>query len=61
MASYCIKGKRIMKLKIPKEFDINKIQIGILVTGDEAQKVGLSKTGDTVLPSGSKQKKCIWL
>lgn len=52
MTSYCIKGKRIMKLKISKEFDINKIQIGILVTGDETQKVGLSKTGDTVLPSG---------
>ena len=43
MKSYCIKGKRIRKVNIPNEFDICKIQIGIPVSGNEAETVGLFK------------------
>lgn len=53
MTSYCIKRKRIRNINIPKEFDISKIQIGIPVTGDEAEKVCLAENGDIVLPSGT--------
>lgn len=49
---YSIRGKRIRKLLLPKEFDINTIQIGVPAKGDEAQKVGLEREGDIVLPSG---------
>lgn len=52
MEQYCIKGKRIRNLCIPKAYDLNKIQIGIPVTDDEAEKVGLFKAGNIVLPSG---------
>lgn len=52
MEQYCIKGKRIRSLCIPKAYDSNKIQIGIPVTDDEAEKVGLVKAGNIVLPSG---------
>ena len=31
MAQYCIKGKRIINVCIPKEYDLDKIQIGIPV------------------------------
>ena len=31
MAQHCIKGKRIRRVCIPKEYDIDKIQIGIPV------------------------------
>ena len=37
MEQYCIKGKRIRSLCIPKAYDLNKIQIGIPVTNDEAE------------------------
>lgn len=53
MKSYCIKGKRIRKVNIPKEFDISTIQIGVLVSGNEAEKVCLFEPGDVVLPRGS--------
>ena len=43
MAQHCIKGKRIRRVCIPKEYDIDKIQIGIPVICDEAQTVGLIK------------------
>lgn len=52
MEQYCIKGKRIRSLCIPKAYDLNKIQIGIPVMNDEAEKVGLVEVGDIVLPSG---------
>lgn len=52
MEQYCIKGKRIRSLCIPKSYDLNKIQIGIPVMNDEAEKVGLVEVGDIVLPSG---------
>ena len=52
MAQYCILGKRINKLSIPKTYDINKIPFGVVVIENEAKKVGLAEVGDTVLPSG---------
>ena len=52
MANYCIKGRRIICLKIPQDFDKHRLQIGIPVENDEASKVGLFKEGDVVLPSG---------
>lgn len=57
---YSIRGKRIRKLLLPKEFDKDIIQIGVPVKGDEAQRVGLEREGDIVLPSerfGSQSKK----
>lgn len=53
MTSCCIKGKRIRKVNLPKEYDIGKIQIGVPVTEDEGKRVGLAENGDVVLPSGS--------
>ena len=38
MAQHCIKGKRIRRVCIPKEYDIDKIQIGIPVICDEANE-----------------------
>ena len=52
MEQYCINRKRIRKLCIPKTYDLNKVQIGIPVMDDEAEKVGLVEVGDIVLPSG---------
>ena len=52
MAQYSIIGKRILKLSIPRGFDLNTIQIGVPVIDDEAKKVGLEREGDIVLPSG---------
>lgn len=52
MAQFSIRGKRILKISLPKEFDVNTIQIGVPVRDDEAKKVGLEKEGDIVLPSG---------
>lgn len=52
MAQYSIRGTRILKLSLPKGYDLNTIQIGVPVIGDEAKKVGLEREGDIVLPSG---------
>ncbi len=52
MTQYSIRGKRILKISLPKEFDVNTIQIGIPVMDDEAKRVGLEREGDIVLPSG---------
>ena len=38
MAQHCIKGKRIRRVCIPKEYDIDKIQIGIPVICDEGKR-----------------------
>ena len=38
---YSIRGKRIRKLLLPKEFDKDIIQIGVPVKENEDQKVGL--------------------
>lgn len=50
---YRIERKRIRKVNLPKEYDINKIQIGIPVIEDEHKRVGLTEKGDVVLPSGT--------
>ncbi len=52
MAQYCIKQSRIMKLSLPKGFEVDLIQLGVPVVSDEATKVGLEQIGDVVLPSG---------
>jgi hypothetical protein len=52
MNSYHIKKHRINKLHIPETYDINKIQLGIPVTANEAAIVGLKEVGHIVLPSG---------
>lgn len=46
-----LKKKRINKLNLPRNFNINKLQIGIPVKNDEAKKVNLKNVGDIVLPS----------
>ena len=51
MNSYHIKKHRINKLHIPETYDINKIQLGIPVTANEAAIVGLKEVGHIVLPS----------
>lgn len=51
MKSYCIRRKRVKNVNIPKEFNIYKIQIGVPVNGNEAERVGLLERGDIVLPS----------
>lgn len=51
MTQICIKQSRIIKLQLPKEYDLKKIQIGIPVIDDEANKIGLINVGDLVLPS----------
>lgn len=45
MNSYHIKKHRINKLHIPETYDINKIQLGIPVTANEAAIVGLKDVG----------------
>ncbi len=60
MKSMCIHQQRINKLSILQEFDLKKIQIGIPVKGDEAERIGLKEVGDTVLPDakfGSQSRK----
>lgn len=53
MAQYCITGKKIIKPHIPETYNINKIQLGIPVIGNEAAVVGLTEVGNIVLPSGT--------
>jgi hypothetical protein len=43
---------------LPKGCDYTKIQIGIPVTNNEANNIGLQNMGDTILPSGSYGKTC---
>lgn len=52
MSQYCITKKRVNKVCIPDEYDLATIKIGVPVTGDEAEKVGLKRIGDVVLPAG---------
>ena len=51
MAHYRISKTRIIKLNIPKGYDVKNIQIGIPVIDKEATKVGLNNVGDIILPS----------
>lgn len=48
---YVINQKRINSINFLKEFNIEKIQIGIPVIKDEDKKVGLKTVGDVILPS----------
>ena len=57
MSYICIE-KKIRKLNLSREYDLNKIQIGIPVEYDEAEKVGLRNVGDMVLPSFGFGKIC---
>ena len=58
MAQHCIKGKRIRRVCIPKEYDIDKIQIGIPVICDEAKTVGLIKNGDEYYGAAEPPVRC---
>lgn len=51
MSHFIIKKSKIIKLQLPKGYDIGKINIGIPITNDEHKKLGLTSIGDTVLPS----------
>lgn len=46
-----IEKKRIRKLSLPKEFDTNKIHIGIPVKSNENEVLNLKNTGDMIIPS----------
>lgn len=58
MSNYCIKKSRIQALKLPKGYDISKINIGIPVKNDEYILIGLKNIGDSILPSASFGKAC---
>lgn len=52
MANYRIcNKKKIRKLNLPKNFDLDTVQLGVAVIEDEAAKVGLNNIGDSVIPS----------
>ena len=51
MANFHITKTKIRQLKLPKDFSITDIQIGVPNKKDEALKVGLNKVGDVILPS----------
>ena len=59
MAHFTINKKWIRNLRLPKEYDPDKIQIGIPVTGDEASRIGLFNIGDVVLPSAKYGVNCM--
>ena len=52
MSSFHYQQTRIIRFSLPKGYDVNKIQIGVPVVDDEAEKVGLKNVGDIILPSG---------
>lgn len=58
MAHYKIEKDRIIKFALPHDYDINKLEIGIPVKGDEANKIGLYEVNSVVLPSTTFGKKC---
>lgn len=58
MSQICIKQKRVLSVKLPTGYDEEKIQIGIPVTGDEANKIHLRNVGDSVLPSAEYGSNC---
>ena len=51
MAHITIQQTRVMKLKLPRSFDPESIQIGVPVVSDEASIVNLIEPGDVILPS----------
>lgn len=52
MAQLHITKTRINNLNLPRNFLVEKIQIGVPVLQNEAEKVGLKQVGDSILPSG---------
>lgn len=58
MAHFSIEQTKIRVLKLPSEFDLKKIQIGVPITSDEASKINLKNIGDIVLPSGNFGVEC---
>lgn len=56
----CIKyeQKRIRKLILPEDYDINKIQIGVSADENRKRLLGLKNIGDVVLPSGDFGSTC---
>jgi len=51
MSFYCIKQKRVNKLRLMDDYNSDTIQIGIPVLNDEAANIGLKNVGDVTLPS----------
>lgn len=58
MSNYCLRQSRIQSFKLPNNYDINRINIGIPVKNNENIKVGLQNIGDVVLPSAHFGKTC---
>lgn len=58
MDNFHITKSKINKLSLPKSFDINKIQIGLLADKEKQDLLGLKNLGDTILPSGDYGKVC---
>ena len=58
MSNYSIRKSRIQSLKLPKGYELTKINIGIPVKNEEDCKVGLKRIGDTILPSASFGRTC---
>lgn len=52
MACFRIEKSRIRVLKLPKNYDNNKIQIGVPANENGKELLGLKNAGDVVLPSG---------
>jgi len=53
MSYTIIEQRKIRKLRLPNNFDLAKIQIGVPVDSDEAYKVNLIFPGDAIIPSAS--------
>lgn len=53
MSHFIIKKSKVIKLQLPKTYDIATINIGIPVKNNENEKLGLHSVGDTILPSPS--------
>ncbi len=53
-----IKQKRLINLNRLSAFNLDTIQLGVPVTSNEAQKLNLSKIGDSIIPSADFGNKC---
>lgn len=58
MAYFKIEKNRITKFPLPQGYDIYRLEIGIPVKNNEADKVGLHELNSVVLPSATFGKKC---
>lgn len=59
MAYFIYEQSRIRKLKLPKSYDLSKIQIGIPADENKKQRLGVKNIGDIVLPSGDLGTACM--